>query len=260
LFKRIVSALLALPLLVFIIIQNGFFVKFLIPILAMIALYEFFNAFRQIGIEASKIIGFISIFVMFVITFKKITAESILLWMVFTMFCILVSNLLKKEFDAIASGITALGIYYIVFLAYHILFILNSSYPQLIWLVFITAWVTDTCAYFTGSFIGKRKLCPQISPKKTVEGAIGGIIGSVIISLVFAYFIVPHIFIHCIWIGFIGSILGQIGDLSASIFKRYTGIKDYGKIMPGHGGILDRFDSILFTAPTVYYYMIFLIE
>ena len=68
-----------------------------------------------------------------------------------------------------------------------------------------------------------------------MEGAIRGIIGSVIISLIFAYFIVPHIFIHCIWIGFIGSIMGQVGDLTASIFKRYTGIKDYGKIMPGHG-------------------------
>lgn len=258
--KRIVSALLALPLLFFIIIKNGFFVKFFIPIFAIIALYEFFNAFRHIGIEASKIIGFISILMMFVMTLKKITAESILLWLAFTMFCILISNLLKKEFDAVASGITALGIYYIVFFAYHILFILNSSYPQLVWLVFITAWATDTCAYFTGSFIGKRKLCPQISPKKTIEGSIGGIIGSVIISLIFAYFIVPHIFIHCIWIGFIGSIMGQVGDLTASIFKRYTGIKDYGKIMPGHGGILDRFDSILFTAPTVYYYMIFLLK
>ncbi len=260
LFKRIVSALLAIPLLFFVAFQNGFFIKILTPIFAFIAINEFFNAFYHIGVKPSKIIAFISIIIISMISFKGFTVESIMLWITLSMLCILIQNLFKKNVDIVSSGVTALGIYYIVFFIYHIVFLLDFQTRPFIWLVFITAWVTDTCAYFVGNFMGAKKLCPQISPKKTVEGAIGGIIGSVIACIIFAYFIMPKFLVHCILIGLIGSVLAQMGDLTASIFKRYTEIKDYGKIMPGHGGILDRFDSILFTAPAVYYYVIFLIR
>ncbi|HSH36827.1 phosphatidate cytidylyltransferase, partial [Schnuerera sp.] len=123
--------------------------------------------------------------------------------------------------------------------------------------IFIIAWGTDTFAYLTGSLFGKNKLCPKLSPKKTVEGSIGGIIGSIILTLIF----VKYYGLFPIWkfflLAFLGSIIAQLGDLNASKIKRVTGIKDYGFIMPGHGGILDRFDSILFTAPFVYYFVNF---
>ena len=132
----------------------------------------------------------------------------------------------------------------------HIIYLSNGIY---IWLVFIIAWGTDTFAYVFGMLFGKHKLCPSLSPKKTIEGSIGGIIGA--IGLTYLY--IKYLEIDAYWafllIAFIGSIVAQIGDLTASKIKRVTGIKDFGFIMPGHGGVLDRFDSILFIAPYTYY-------
>ncbi|HPD90580.1 MAG TPA: phosphatidate cytidylyltransferase, partial [Bacillota bacterium] len=88
---------------------------------------------------------------------------------------------------------------------------------------------------------------------KTVEGAVGGLLGSMVLTLVFLYFFSPDLLLHGLWIGFMGSLLSQVGDLVASMFKRKLGIKDYGTLIPGHGGILDRFDSVLFTGPFIYY-------
>jgi phosphatidate cytidylyltransferase len=117
-------------------------------------------------------------------------------------------------------------------------------------LVFITAWVTDSMAYVVGSLIGKHKLIPDVSPKKTIEGAIGGLVLTIIACLLYGYIIesVAHVSANYIVLGVIGAILSvvsQIGDLVASLIKREHGVKDYGKLLPGHGGIMDRFDSIL---------------
>ena len=103
-----------------------------------------------------------------------------------------------------------------------------------VWLVFVCSWGCDTCAYCVGMLIGKHKMAPILSPKKSVEGGIGGIVGAA------------------------GGAISQIGDLAASAIKRYHNIKDYGKLIPGHGGILDRFDSVIFTAPIIYYLALFL--
>ena len=121
------------------------------------------------------------------------------------------------------------------------------------------AWLADSGAYFAGTFLGKTHLCPEISPKKTVEGLIGGVAANgvimLIVSLVYRY-IVKGYPVHFVWIvlaGMVCAIIGLIGDLTASIIKRQTGIKDYGNIMPGHGGVMDRFDSVLLVAPFMYY-------
>ena len=153
---------------------------------------------------------------------------------------------------------TLLGIMYVVFFSYHIVLIDQSQHRILIWLVFLTAFGTDIMAYFTGMAFGKHKLCPNLSPKKSVEGAVGGVIGSVVFCGIFGYFALPDAFVMTLVIGFLGSIFAQLGDLSASAFKRQMGIKDYGNLIPGHGGILDRFDSVLFTAPLVYYCILFI--
>ncbi len=122
-------------------------------------------------------------------------------------------------------------------------------------LLFICAWGTDTFAYFGGRFFGKHKLIEHVSPNKTVEGAISGVVGTTILCALYLYFIydmkISHIIIGAI-IGVLGSIFSQIGDLSASAIKRDTQIKDFGTIFPGHGGFLDRFDSVIFIAPIIY--------
>lgn len=128
-----------------------------------------------------------------------------------------------------------------------------------VWVIFISSWISDTCAYCVGMLIGKHKLAPVLSPKKSIEGSIGGILGSAIVGALFGYLIVERVMTgqQVAWIfaliGAIGSVVSQIGDLAASAIKRNYEIKDYGKLIPGHGGIMDRFDSVLVTAPMIYF-------
>lgn len=149
-----------------------------------------------------------------------------------------------------------------------VLLVFRETYPQMgifyLFLVILGAWGSDTGAYFTGRAFGKRKLCPDISPNKTVEGFIGGIISAVLCYLVagiiFTY-LTPIIYpgytltvnyMELLLIAPFCSASGVLGDLFASVIKRQTGIKDYGNIMPGHGGVMDRFDSVLFVSPVLF--------
>ncbi len=128
------------------------------------------------------------------------------------------------------------------------------------------AWMSDTGAYFCGKFFGKNKLCPEVSPKKTIEGFIGGIIvciiSMVIIAFIFNNFIFPQKhqinYVLVIILGLIGSPISALGDLCFSVIKRKCGVKDFGTLMPGHGGILDRFDSVIFVVPYVYLFLKFI--
>ncbi len=135
-----------------------------------------------------------------------------------------------------------------------------------VWMIFISSWICDTFAYLVGMLIGRHKLAPVLSPKKSVEGALGGIAGSALVGAVYAYFIVePAISEQQItWIfvliSAVGAIISQVGDLAASAIKRNHEIKDYGKLIPGHGGVMDRFDSVIFTAPMIYFLTILLIH
>ena len=156
------------------------------------------------------------------------------------------------------------GVVYVVFMLsylYQLRGLENGAY--LTGLVFFCAWGCDTCAYVVGMLFGKHKMAPILSPKKSVEGGIGGIVGAALIGVLYALAINhwgnagAEITQYAI-IGAAGGAISQIGDLAASAIKRYHNIKDYGKLIPGHGGILDRFDSVIFTAPIIYYLATFL--
>lgn len=127
-----------------------------------------------------------------------------------------------------------------------------------VWLIFLSSWGCDTCAYCVGVLFGKHKMAPILSPKKSVEGGIGGVLGAALLGALFAV-CMNHFAgasaspLLCAAICGVGGAISQIGDLSASAIKRNHEIKDYGKLIPGHGGILDRFDSVIFTAPIIYY-------
>lgn len=135
-----------------------------------------------------------------------------------------------------------------------------------VWMIFISSWICDTCAYVVGMLIGKHKLSPKLSPKKSVEGAIGGIVGSALVGALYGYFVVEPIIKEqqVTWafvvISAVGAVVSQIGDLAASAIKRNHEIKDYGKLIPGHGGVMDRFDSVIFTAPMIYLLVLILIH
>ena len=129
----------------------------------------------------------------------------------------------------------------------------------IVWLILISSWGCDTCAYVVGMLIGKKKIFPVLSPKKSLEGCIGGIVGAGLIAALYAIFVVENVFpdkrvtIVITVICMVGAVMSQVGDLAASAIKRNHEIKDYGKLIPGHGGIMDRFDSVIVTAPMIYF-------
>lgn len=133
-------------------------------------------------------------------------------------------------------------------------------------MIFISSWICDTCAYVVGMLFGKHKLAPVLSPKKSIEGALGGVAGSALVGAVYGYFVVePAISGQQVtWIflliSMVGAVISQVGDLAASAIKRNHDIKDYGKLIPGHGGVMDRFDSVIFTAPMIYFLAVLLIR
>lgn len=136
----------------------------------------------------------------------------------------------------------------------------------MVWMIFISSWICDTCAYLSGMAIGKHKLAPVLSPKKSIEGAVGGVVGAGLVGALFGWLVLERVFAdqNITWIAAVicaaGAVISQVGDLAASGIKRNHNIKDYGKLIPGHGGIMDRFDSVLFTAPIIYYLAILLIR
>ena len=129
----------------------------------------------------------------------------------------------------------------------------------IVWLILISSWGCDTCAYVVGMLIGKKKIFPVLSSKKSLEGCIGGVVGAGLIAALYAIFVVENVFpdkrvtIVITVICMVGAVMSQVGDLAASAIKRNHEIKDYGKLIPGHGGIMDRFDSVIVTAPMIYF-------
>lgn len=168
------------------------------------------------------------------------------------------------RFKAQEVMLTFFGFFYVtVMLAqlYKTRMLDNGIY--VVWLIFLSSWVCDTCAYCVGMLcnktVGTHKMAPVLSPKKSIEGAVGGVAGSVLLGMLYGYFVGEHlgdIAYPALTVGLIcgvGGLISMVGDLAASAIKRNYEIKDYGKLIPGHGGILDRFDSVIFTAPIIFF-------
>lgn len=255
---RYIGAMFLAPLVIFLFL-GGVFLKYGIMVLSLLGLYEFYKVSKKKN-NAFPAIGYIFTILYFVLLNRHMDLKLIIfLVILFTLIC-LVIPVVNTKYTYIDSAITVLGFLYVPVFFSFIVLINQMKYGYLlIWLVFISSWLCDTSAYYVGRLFGKTKLCPKVSPKKTVEGSIGGLLGSALACGIFGYIIsryginIPlyHYFI----IGGICGIMCQFGDLTASSIKRYADVKDYSHLIPGHGGILDRFDSILFASVVVYYYM-----
>ncbi len=260
---RIITGLIYAVFLAALLIVNVPIVDTLIVvIISLIGIYEYNKAFKTAGFNPISWIGYISCFALFSMGGIIANEDKILCLriaipaIIITIFMYLILTNLK--YNIVDLMITCFGVILIPFMFSFIKLILMMEHGRtLILYVILGAFASDILAYFVGSKFGKRKLCPKISPNKTVEGSIAGIIGVVISYIVLTYFVNKYLGLNInMWLiiisGVIVSIVGQFGDLAASSIKRFCKIKDFGSIMPGHGGILDRCDSIMFVAPVIY--------
>ncbi len=166
---------------------------------------------------------------------------------------------LKEVFPAF--GVTVLGVLYVSWLLSHLVLLRGlSNGREFVFYLLLVVWSGDTGAYYTGRAFGKHKLAPVISPKKTIEGGVGGIIASLLGSGLAKFTFLPLLsYSDCVALGIILAVIAQCGDLCESMLKRAVNIKDSGNILPGHGGILDRLDGVMFAAPVLYYYAVLLL-
>lgn len=254
---RMISSLMMLPFFI-LLYAGGLVLAAACLFLSFIAMREFFHSFRAAGIKPSLPVGAAALAALYCLEFlvpPLYHGQALAFWLTLAALASFLC-LFDVEKRRLEDGIATLaGIVYTGFFSFHITLVDRSAYPLMVWLIFLSAFGADILAYFTGRSLGRRKLCPAISPKKTVAGAVGGLIGGTAFCSAFGYFFMPDMLIHCLAIGLAGGAFSQLGDLTASVFKRKLGIKDYGKLIPGHGGVLDRIDSVLFTAPLVYYYI-----
>ena len=248
--KRLSSGIIGIILLVLVVTKGGFYLSTSIFIISLIGLREFYKALNNLEIRPNELIGNLGTIAIFLANLTP--GNSVDLVVTFIIITLLISTLFEKDTKIQDISATLLGILYVPFLIFHVSYLDGTNY---IWLVFIIAFGTDTFAYLAGNLFGKRKLCPTISPKKTIEGSIGGVIGSLFLTIIFAIVMEINPLWKLMILSILTSIISQLGDLVASKIKRIAKIKDYGFIMPGHGGILDRFDSIILAAPVIYYYV-----
>lgn len=156
------------------------------------------------------------------------------------------------------AAVSLLGIFYLGWFLGHLILLRNFDQGEyLIFFLFLVTWAGDTGAYYVGKGFGRHRLAPNVSPNKTVEGAIGGWVASVLVAVLARWWFLPLISVSdSLVLGGLLGIVGQLGDLTESMFKRGAGVKDSGQFLPGHGGVLDKLDSLIFTAPVLYYYLI----
>ncbi len=259
---RVITSIVAIVLFALILLAPPIVFSAALAAVILMMLYECYKATKADW--AMKTIGLISAAMVMVGVYRVVHApvyafttlnvvivSIIMLYMVLT-----IAEHGKKGYtEVMSSGFLTLYITISMCCSWLAKEIFGTEYMLLI---FICAWATDTSAYFAGKFLGRHKLIPRVSPNKTVEGSIGGVLGAVIICTVYLFIagilidIAINKLLLGVIVGLIGGVCSQFGDLVASAIKRDTGIKDFGSIFPGHGGIMDRFDSVIFVAPIVF--------
>ena len=261
---RIISALVGIPIVIGVLYFGGFLLTIFLALLSGIGVYELYGAFEAKGFKPLKKVGVVMAVLYILVKGSPFSGHSVLI-LYGALMGILFYEVMTQKHTIVDISLTFFGYIYVPMLFSYLGDINRlENGVFLVWLPILAAWYTDSMAYFVGLSIGKHKMAPVISPKKTIEGAVGGFLGNSILMVLTGYIAlrmgVKIPLYHYAAIGIITGITAQIGDLAASYIKRYCEIKDYGHLIPGHGGIMDRFDSILFTAPTVMFYLIFVMK
>lgn len=261
---RLISGIILVIISLFVVVSGG---SILFVTSGMISLTGLFELYRVMKIEKNPLgfVGYVTAISYYGLLWfqgqEYVTLMAITALMIFMTLYVFTFPRYKTEEVTVAF----FGVFYVaVMLSYIYQVRVMADGRYLVWLIFISSWGCDTFAYCVGMLFGKHRLAPVLSPKKSIEGAVGGIAGAAVLGLLYSALFgsrmqdVTNPQLACSLACAIAAVISQIGDLAASAIKRNHNVKDYGHLIPGHGGILDRFDSMLFTAPAIFFAVTFL--
>ncbi|MCW9066644.1 MAG: phosphatidate cytidylyltransferase [Ignavibacteriaceae bacterium] len=263
-FKRVIVSLVGVPLILIASYLGGYFFFSIVAIISLFSFYEFGRLVKNKGANANLFLGGLIIFVLLLNQYLHFADLELII--VLSSLLLLTVELFRNQGSAIYNlGSTFLGIFYIGIFAASLIALREFQFlnvesnvdgAYLIISILASIWIGDSAAYYGGITLGRHKLFPRVSPKKSWEGAIFGFIFSVA-TFILAKLVVLNFlsWMNVLAIGIIIGIVGQIGDLVESLFKRDSEVKDSSSIIPGHGGFFDRFDSLLFSAPAIWIYL-----
>lgn len=257
--QRVITAIVALIIFIPLLVYGGTAFNLLVIAMGLVGMSEFLRMKKKLLVSPEAIISFLMIASLLVPSswydFLPDNIGGFELFYAFSL-CLLIHMVVSKNrFSFDDAGVLTLGALY-AGLGFHYMVVARAESFQMILYALLIVWITDSGAYLIGRKIGKHKLAPHISPNKTIEGSLGGTLSAVIIVGFYLYFFADQNFYSLpvmLGLTFIFSLGGQLGDLIESAFKRHYGVKDSGNILPGHGGILDRFDSLLFVLPLLHF-------
>ena len=264
LWKRILVGVVAIPLILFVSAKGGLLFLLFVDGVIVLGALELFGLERAKGLQPNRVLGVLgALGLSSAFFFGK--SDAVVPVLIGIVIVLLTVELGRKEAGSAISNVggTLLGVWYLGIAGGALLLIREGtgrfSYSEsgrVVMLLFMMLWAMDTAAYFVGRPFGRHRLFPRVSPKKSVEGAIGGFVGSLFVAVVSAHTFTAFLSMgHNIALGTIVGIGGQVGDLTESLLKRDAGVKDSSALLPGHGGILDRFDSLFFAGPLAYLYL-----
>lgn len=256
--ERLISGIVMVIILIASVGYGGNVLFAVAGVVSLIGMFELYRVF-QMEKKSLGVVGYLAAIIYYGVLLMEKTEWILPLSLLFLILLMAVYVFTYPVFVADQVMVAFFGFFYVsVMLSYVYQTRMLPEGNILVWLIFLSSWGCDTCAYCVGVLFGKHKMAPKLSPKKSIEGGIGGILGAALLGALFALAVNQ-------WAGAdvkplqyalicgVGGMISQIGDLAASGIKRNHDIKDYGRLIPGHGGILDRFDSVIITAPIIYY-------
>ena len=264
---RLISGIVLVAVALLTICSGGWILYGTLTIVSLIGMFELYRAVKvqKQGENLLAVVGYLGVILHYILLslgYSEYAMMNLIIVLIAMMFVYVFSYPKYHAEQVMAAFFSVVYVGVMLSYIYQTRMIRDGAF--LVWLIFLCSWGCDTCAYCVGMLLGKHKLAPVLSPKKSVEGAVGGVAGAALLGFLFATvfggkmteLMYPRL--ACTLACAIAAVISQIGDLAASAIKRNHDIKDYGNLIPGHGGILDRFDSMLFTAPAIFFALLFL--
>ena len=252
---RLISGIVLVAVALLTICSGGWILYGTLTIVSLIGMFELYRAVKvqKQGENLLAVVGYLGVILHYILLslgYSEYTMMNLIIVLIAMMF-VYVFSYPKYHAEQVMAAF--FGVVYVgVMLSYIYQTRMIRDGAFLVWLIFLCSWGCDTCAYCVGMLIGKHKMSPVLSPKKSIEGAVGGVAGAALLGVIYAAATQGKMAEYAL-ICAVGALISMVGDLAASAIKRNQNIKDYGKLIPGHGGILDRFDSVIITAPVIYY-------